>query len=259
MAWIEKVLRWTMGSYALRSADRILFTSLDYGRASSILPLLKGFEDRIGELPNGVDTLRFTPGKAPATLSARCRLASGDRVALLVAALDRAHYFKGVQVFLNALSKLPAEIKGVIIGDGDLRPVYEAAAHSLGLAERVTFTGRVSNEELPDYYRLADVTVLPSLTMGEAFGLVLVESMACGTPVVASNLPGVRTVVADGQDGFLIQPGNINDLAEKLNHLLKDAEMQAEMGRRGRKKVEELYAWPKVTDQLEGIYRSIVS
>jgi glycosyltransferase involved in cell wall biosynthesis len=84
-----------------------LFTSLDYGQASNILPLLHGREDRMGELPNGVDVGKFFPAKAPAALYERCQVAPGDYAVLLVAGLDRVHYFKGVEVFLKALAKLP--------------------------------------------------------------------------------------------------------------------------------------------------------
>ena len=257
-AWFERILRWTVGRYALRSASRLLFTSRDYGQASNILPLLHGREKRFGALPNGVDTGRFSPGQAPLALSERCRLYPDDHAVLLVAALDRAHYFKGVEVFLKALTRLPPNVRGVIVGEGDLRSSYETVAQTLGLAERVHFAGRVRDEDLPDYYRLADVTVLPSLTMGEAFGLVLVESMACGTPVIASDLPGVRTVITAGQDGYLVAPGDGEDLAQKMAYLVDDPGRRAEFGQRGRAKVEEKYSLPEVTDCLEKIYFSMV-
>jgi glycosyltransferase involved in cell wall biosynthesis len=258
-AWLEKFLRWTVGRYALRSAASLLFTSRDYGQASNIMPLLHRQEDRIGTLPNGVDTSRFSPGQAPVALYERCKVNPGDHPALLVAALDRAHYFKGVEVFLKALKMLPPYVKGIIIGDGELRASYETTARALGLAERVYFAGRVLDEDLLDYYRLADVTVLPSLTMGEAFGLVLLESMACGRPVIASNLPGVRTVVSEGHDGFLIQPGDITGLAAKLGFLLEDSKLREEMGNRSRAKTEAKYTWASVTEKLEQIYQSILS
>ncbi len=258
MAWIERLLRQTSGRFTLRSAERLLFTTRDYGQASYIRPLLVGREDKLGELPNGVDIEVFTPGAPPAELKTRCGLDHGGRAALLVAGLDRAHYFKGVEVFLRALAQLPADIKGIIVGEGDLRPSYEATARSLGIEERVVFAGRVSDAALPGYYRVAEMTVLPSVTMGEAFGLVLLESMACSRPVIASSLPGVRTVVADGQDGCLVQPGDADELAGSMQRLLDDPSLRQEMGRRGRIKVESKYAWPRVTDQLEQIYASVL-
>ncbi len=92
---------------------------------------------------------------------------------------------------------------------GELQEFYKHKATALGLSDRVAFPGFVPDERLPDYYRLADVTVLPSINSGEAFGLVLLESLACATPVIASSLPGVRTVVADGLN--LRRPLNSKD------------------------------------------------
>ena len=258
-------LRHSVGRLTLRAADRLLFTSRDYGEASYVRPMLRGRESAIGELPNGVDIKRFSPSDAAREVRERYPLASDDKVALLVAALDRAHDFKGVNVFLKALAQLAPTVKGVIVGDGNLRPTYEATAKALGLEARVFFAGRVSDAELPHYYRLADVTVLPSTTMGEAFGLVLVESLASGTPVIACNLPGVRTVVAheskeslDGKDGFLVEPGNATDLASKLNTFLTfPAAERRKMGQAGRAKVQKRYAWERIGAQLESIYQQV--
>ena len=246
----------TLGRWTLRSADRLLFTSADYGRASYVRPMMTGREQTIGELANGVDVTAFIPGPAPQHLRERYGLRDGDQVALLVGGLDQAHYFKGVDIFLQALSGLPAHVHGVLVGDGDLRPSYQARAAALGMTERIIFAGRVPDSELADYYRLADVTVLPSTTMGEAFGLVLVESMACGRPVIASDLPGVRTVVAEGVDGFLVPPGNSSTLAECLRTMLAvPAAQRHAMGRAGRRKVEERYSWEQIGARLEVIYR----
>ena len=137
---------------------------------------------------------------------------------------------------------------------------YEKLAHSLKLQDRVFFSGQVSNESLPHYYRMANVTVLPSTTMGEAFGLVLVESLACGTPVIASDIPGVRAVVADGVDGYLVRPGDVDDLGTKLLRILNMPDLQrAEMGAAGRRKVENKYTWEQSGYRLEAIYLQVIS
>lgn len=259
MAAIERTLRLTAGRLTLRAAARLLFTSRDYGNASYVRPLLRGREAQIGELPNGVDTTAFTPGPTDADLRSQHQLSTEDRVALLVAGLDRAHYFKGVEVFLQALAQLPREIKGVIVGDGDLRASYQATANTLGLSDRVRFAGRVSDADLPRYYRLADVTVLPSVTMGEAFGLVLVESLASARPVIATNLPGVRTVVSQDRDGLLVEPNDPAMLAQALRQILDDSEHSQTMGQAGRAKVESLYDWPQIGARLEAIYQQVLS
>jgi len=173
---------------------------------------------------------------------------------LLVANLDRAHYFKGVEVLLNALAQLPRRVKGIIVGEGDMRSQYESKARKLKIESRVVFAGRVPDTTLREFYQLADVTILPSTTRGEAFGLVLLESLACGTPVIASNLPGVKTVVADGKDGYLVKPGDVDDLTEKISFLLENRERIWEMGMWGRAKIVERYSWGKIIRKLETIY-----
>ena len=259
MAGVEKVLRHSAGRVTLRRAARVLFTSADYGRASYVRPLLKGRDHSIGALPNGVDTTTYSPVPPPVALRARYGLAPEDRLVLMVAGLDRAHYFKGVDILLTALATLPPHIKAVIVGDGDLRESYSATAHRLGLAGRVHFAGRVSDADLPDYYRLAHVTVLPSVTMGEAFGLVLLESLACATPVIASNLPGVRTVVAAGDDGLLVPPSDAGALADALTRIFADETERVAMGRRGRVKVVAAYDWVGIGAMLEDIYRDVLA
>jgi glycosyltransferase involved in cell wall biosynthesis len=254
LALAEKTLRWTVERLILRAAGRLLFTSQDYGRASYARRLLRGREHCIGELPNGVDTGSFSP-----RAEAACRHTPSTQNVLLVASLDQAHYFKGVHIFLQALAQLPATVQGIVVGDGDLRRAYEATAVELEIAPRVRFTGRVSNEELADYYRLADVTVLPSVTMGEAFGMVLLESLASGTPVVASSLPGVRTLVDHGGDGLLVTPNDPRALAAALQELLGDETRRCQMGMHGRAKVTAAFDWSHIGARLEAIYGEVLN
>ena len=256
---VATILRHSVGRLTLRGATRLLFTSRDYGQASYVRPMLEGCEEAIDELPNGVDITRFSLGPTSHDVQAHHPFTSDDRIALLVAALDEAHDFKGVGVFLKALAQLSHDVKGIIVGDGNLRAAYEAQVKAFRLSGRVFFAGRVSDEDLPHYYRLADVTVLPSTTMGEAFGLVLVESLASGTPIIASDLPGVRTVVANKMDGFLVQPNNDTDLANKLKRLLSiPPVVRQRMGLAGWRKVRQRYAWASIGKQLEEIYRDVL-
>jgi len=247
-----------IGRALMRAADRVFFTSLDYGRASRFADLLAGRRLQAVELPNGVDPQRFAPGPPSEDLVRRHGLAGKD-VVLFVGALDRAHYFKGVPVLLRALARIRRpDLAVIVVGGGDMRSIYEAEARTLGLTGQVRFAGFVQDEDLPDYYRLADVTVLPSTTMGEAFGLVLLESLATATPVIASCLPGVRTIVAHEQDGYLVPPGDVEALAGTLSELLSmpPARRRA-LGLAGRSKVENRYAWRRSGDRLECLYEDL--
>jgi glycosyltransferase involved in cell wall biosynthesis len=252
LSMVARVHHALFGARILEDARAVAATSLDYARSSLLTGLSRAL---VVELPNGVDVERFRIDLHGHHLRRRYELAEGSPVILFVGGLDRAHYFKGVSVLLQAAQALP-QASVLIVGEGDLREAYERQAHQAGLAARVRFAGRVSDQELPLHYALADVTVLPSITRGEAFGLVLVESMATATPVVASSLPGVRTVVDDGETGFLVAPGDPHDLAAKLRTLLADQGLRARMGAAGRRKVEQRYDWSRIGVQLEGLYAS---
>jgi glycosyltransferase involved in cell wall biosynthesis len=257
MGAVAGLLQHTLGRWVLRSADQLLFTSSDYGQASHARQLVHGCDDQIGELPNGVDTSIFTPSDRLCALREQYQLPLDQQIVLLVAGLDRPHAFKGVVPLIHAIAQLPAT-HALIVGDGELRSSYETLAHKLGIHERVHFSGRVSDAELPQYYRLADVTVLPSTTMGEAFGLVLLESLACGTPVIASDLPGVRTVVAHGQDGLLVAPNDSAALAAAISQIRRDTPSWHAMSIAGRAKTIAKYDWQQIGEQLEHIYQRIV-
>ena len=103
------------------------------------------------------------------------------------------------------------------MGNGNLRVEYERLAKELDLGEHVIFACSVSEEDLPKYYNLADLFVLSSIDSSEAFGLVILEAMASGVPVIASNLPGVRTLVKEGVTGYLAKAGDSEDLALKID------------------------------------------
>lgn len=260
-ALVSRALDALVSRPLMSCADRVCFTSLDYAHASQLAnPLIAQGRIQPVELPNGVDIKRFEPGQPARHLANDPRFA-GQRVVLFVGVLDRAHSFKGVDVLLHALAQanLPDTVL-LVVGKGDMLTDYQQQARNLGIASRVHFAGFVPDAELADYYRLADVTVLPSTTAGEAFGLVLVESLACGTPVIASALPGVRTVVADGRDGLLSPPGNADELAAKLHMLLSlPQEQRRAMGQAGRLKVEKNYAWSHIGTRLECIYYEVVA
>ena len=171
--------------------------------------------------------------------------------------MDQAHYFKGVSTLLKAIQQLP-DVHAILVGDGDLRSNYQQQAADLRLESRVTFTGRVASDQLPFLYRAANMVVLPSDTCGEAFGMVLLEAMSSGRPVIASNLPGVRSVVSDGDDGYLTPPDNVHSLTKTIKRIADMTPSQREaMGQAGRRKVEVKYSWERIGDRLEQMYSDV--
>lgn len=171
-------------------------------------------------IPNCVDTVRFQPGPKRADLVARYRLSDGPLL-LTLARLPGADRQKGVDEVLEALGRIIGEIpdaRYLIAGDGTDRPRLEQKARALGVADRVIFTGYVPESEKADHYHLADVFVMPS--RGEGFGIVYLEAMACGVPVVASRVDGGREAVRDGALGFAVDPGDQDELVDAVRRSL---------------------------------------
>jgi glycosyltransferase involved in cell wall biosynthesis len=124
----------------------------------------------------------------------------------------------------------------------------------LGLNDRVEFRGRLCREALRDAYRQADVLVLPSTNAAEAFGLVAAEAQACGVPVIASRLPGVRRVVLHEKTGLLVEPGSAVDLAQAIDALLTDRSRRARLGLEARLHALRQYRFDVHIDHLLEIY-----
>ncbi len=236
-------------------ADRVLVSSLDYAEHSALGKL--GLGSQIEELPFGIDLTRFHPGSEP---SVREGMGIGPEqaLALFVGGMDTPHAFKGVPVLLEALAHLPdVPLTVALVGDGDLRPVFEQTAIHLGLSSRVRFLGNVADGELPALYRAADLHVLPSTTRGEAFGMVALEAAASGIPSVVSDLPGVRTVVLDGETGLRVKPGDPDALAAALRRLVQEPGPRRALGAAARARAEHAFAWGPLMDRLEFVYRTL--
>jgi len=248
----------TLRPSIMRAADRILVTSFDYARSSALKKRCLQEPSMFRELPPAVEAERFAPGERPAELFKRYGLDEQRPIVLFVGGLDRAHYFKGVNILIQALtSKGLEDVQSVIVGGGELIEEYRSEAKRLGVADRVTFTGPVSDAELPLHYRLADVFAFPSTDRSEAFGIAALEAMSSGVPVVASDLPGVRTIVRPGETGFLAKPGSVSAVAVRLRDVLHDARRAKELGEAGRRMALEEYSeqrriekWERISNEL---------
>ena len=244
----------------VKDVKSIVFSSWDYIQKGQLKKYIVKEPQKFIEIPFGVDTTveqkTQISSRAFEELKRKLRLKDGDKLLVFVGGLDKAHYFKGIDILLPALSKLKTEkVKVLIVGEGDLRPYYENRAKELGVEDQVIFAGRVSDEELPFYYRLGRGLVLPSIDKSEAYGMVLLEAMANGLPVIASHLPGVRRVVGEGEErrGFLINPSDITELTQAIDSLLEDAEEGKQMGERAKAWVTRERSVEKETKTLESL------
>jgi phosphatidylinositol alpha-1,6-mannosyltransferase len=159
-------------------------------------------------LPNTVDLSYFTPGEPDPGLLDRWGL-RGRRVLLTLARLEARERYKGIDEIIDIMPSLGAEFPDlvyVIAGDGSDRPRLEAKVRTAGLSDRVVFTGYFPESEKRDLYRAADVFAMPG--HGEGFGIVYLEAMACGIPVIASTMDGSREAVRDGMLGLTVNPSD---------------------------------------------------
>jgi phosphatidylinositol alpha-mannosyltransferase len=199
-------------------------------------------------IPNGVEIARFDRNKvAPLP-----QFQDGRPNILFV---GRPEKRKGVGFLLRAYPLVKSEFpdaRFIIVGAGDWEDSpYRAYIERHNMRD-IVVVGRVSEADLPRYYRSADVLCSPA-TQGESFGIVLLEGMASGLPIVASDIEGYRQVVSDEQQGILVPPRDERALAAALCNLLQDAELRAVMGERGLQTAAE-YSWQRVAEQVLDFY-----
>ena len=198
-------------------------------------------------IPNGVDTERFCCGARP-----RPDLSDGKLNILFVGRLEKR---KGVPYLLSAFAEVKKELpqaRLILAGPGKLlRAEYEKTVEEKGLDD-VQFPGFVPDAELPGYYRSAHVFCAPA-THGESFGIVLLEAMASGVPVVASDIDGYNSVVVDGQDGLLVPPRNPESLARTLVAILKDGPLRQQLSRAGVAKAQQ-HSWANIAHRVMNCY-----
>jgi len=225
---------------------------------------------KVRTVPCGVDTEMFHPMTAAERRAARRRLdvSSIARYALFV---GRIEPLKGVETLLRAVHKLAetedavGEMVKLLVVGGDvatskavldaemLRLQYLAA--DLGICDRISFVGAQPQEKLRDYYASADVVLMPSRY--ESFGMVAVEAMASGTPVIASRVGGLAYTVRDGQTGYLLAHDDVNAWAEAIHRVLDSPLLRAELGQQASSHAH-LYAWAQIAMRIDALYAEVL-
>lgn len=213
---------------------------------------MKYFPGEYEIIPNGIDSVRFHPGIAPVE-----GLRDGKLNILFVGRMDRR---KGLPYLFKALPiiqrSIPRLVRLILVGEGNLRRKVMPRPISLGGAE-IMAVGRVDAELLPRYYASADIFCAPA-TGRESFGIVLLEAMATGVPIVASDIPGFRKVVKRGKDGILVAPGSPAEIADAVVRIASDPAMAARMTTAGREKALA-YDWNSITVRLEESFRNLLN
>ncbi len=218
-------------------------------------------------IPNGVDPKMFhsTGRKKRDTtrLQERLSIPEGDAV---VFALGRIVLKKGFDILIQALrivtQKYP-NVTFIIGGDGTDLQRLKALSDELGVSECVRFPCTIHRAAVPTYFHLCDIFTLPAVfdPKGNVDGCpnVILEAMACGKPVVASNISGIPVVVKNGETGMLVKEKNVEELAAALVHLLTDTEKREEFGRAGRERILNELTWDKIIEQFKDVYQNGVN
>lgn len=228
----------------LRAYERFVLPRLfaTAERVVAVSPTALGYGLPNAELISpGVDPEVFVPGAG----QRRPRV-------LYVGRLDRSSSWKGVHVLISAFSRLRLTVPEVglrLVGDGDAVPELRDLADRLGCLDGVEFAGHRRGADLVREYQEAAVTVLPSLTEAESFGMTLVESMACGTPVIGSRVGGIVHVISEDETGLLVEPGEPRALAEACERVLTQPDLADRLAAAGRAAAVGRFAWPVRLDQ----------
>jgi rhamnosyl/mannosyltransferase len=172
--------------------------------------------------------------------------------------VGRLVYYKGVDVLIDAMAHIHATL--LIVGEGPLEAELRRRAVVRGIQDRVVFLGEVAAESLPAYYHASDVFVLPSVANTEAFGVVQLEAMAAGVPVVSTKLPtGVSWVNEDGVSGLLVAPGDPIALADSIGRLLADPVLRNRLGQNASRRAELLFSRDRMIESFKDVIEGAVT
>jgi len=246
---LEPAIRLDEETRIVSGADRIVAANVV--ERAELLRDYAAPDSRVAIIPCGVDTDLFVPGDRG---QARRRLGLDDRPLLLW--VGRLAPIKGLDTLLDAIAQLPTtdgRVRLLVVGGDADEPTngHEASLRRrierLGLEDSVQFVGPQPQSVLPLYYAASDVTVLPSYY--ESFGMVALEAMACGSPVIASRVGGLVTTVRDGVTGFLVPDSDVRALAERIGSLLADPDLRWRIGREGVRWAAQ-HRWPCVAEAV---------
>ncbi|MBW3584242.1 MAG: glycosyltransferase family 4 protein [Euryarchaeota archaeon] len=240
---------------AFAALDRVTFERAMLGGSAGIVAVspfvrdnaLAAHKERTCIVPPGVDRSVFSPGGR-----------SDGRTILFAGPLSRSYSWKGLDVLLEAFRivkvRMP-DARLMLVGEGDRMQELERFAEEVG---DVSLPGRLPEQGLVEAYRGSAVTVLPSTSDAESFGMVLAEANACGRPVVGSRIGGIPYLVRHGDNGLLAAPGDPVDLAERILEVLSDPEEATRMGARGRHRIAADHDWDRLTSATEEVLEDAV-
>ena len=234
-----------------RRADCVIVSSPSLAADSRLVAVAR----RVAVIPFGIrlERYRVVDGHRAALVEQIRAATPGPRVLFV----GRFVYYKGVHVLIDAMSECPGTL--MLVGEGPLEGELRRRVIERGLQDRVVFAGQVTDEALPAYYQASDLFVLPSIARTEAFGVVQVEAMAAGIPVVSTNLPtGVPWVNQDGVSGLVVPPGDSQALGRAIGTLLADGPLRARLGGQASARADRLFSRRGMIDAFRNVVETVV-
>jgi glycosyltransferase involved in cell wall biosynthesis len=234
----------------LRKCAAIIATSEKYVETS---PVLSDYVDRCRIIPYGIPIKQFSAYDSGEI--ARIRKQFGPR---LIISVGRLIYYKGFMHLVDAMRNIDGHL--LIVGEGHLREDLESRARANKVSHKITFLGEVLNDDIVPYYHAADVFALASIARSEAFGIVQLEAMACGKPVVNTDLDsGVPCVSLHDKTGLTVPPNDPVALAGAINKLLEDPELREAYGRAARDRVDDEFDQDVMLERMVELYSQVLS
>ena len=222
---------------------------------ASLSPALSRYSGKTAVIPFGIDPAAWT---TDAEIERRAQEIRAEIAKPIVLFLGRLVGYKGVDVLIRAASLLSVHV--VIAGDGPMRSQWMAQASAIAGCATFEFPGALSDGDVKAWMHAADALVLPSITRAEAFGVVQLEAMASGTPVISTNLPsGVPWVNRHGETGLVVTPGDVSALRSAIETLLADAPLRSRLGAAGIERVRSDFTLDRMADRFVALCEEIAS
>jgi rhamnosyl/mannosyltransferase len=236
--------------FALARAARIIVASPTLAASA---PELQDWQNKCGVIPYGIDPVREHPSEQIGRRVESIRTEQGRPIVLFV---GRLVPYKGVDVLIEAMRGVAGV--ALLVGDGPERRPLEQRTRALGLCDRVKFLGSVGDDELSALYHACDLFVLPSVTRQEAFGVVQIEAMARGKPVISTDLAtGVSFVNRHGETGLVVPPRDPDALRDAIRHLIENPERRAALGAAAARRTRALFSADRMIESTLSLYREV--
>jgi N-acetyl-alpha-D-glucosaminyl L-malate synthase BshA len=245
--YFPKPFKKSISKLILKNADAAIALTNDMKRK-----MQETYSKDVFVIPNGIEPERFyrTQGDE---IRVKLEIKVNQKLILFV---GRLHPVKGVKYLIKAMDivRQKNNAKLILVGKGPEENSLKTLVKQMHLEDYVKFIGQVPNEQIPSLYAAADILVLPSLS--EGFPVTVLEAMASGLPIIATRVGGLPEVIEEGRNGFLVEPKNPKQIAEKILLLLENNKLRENISKNNIRKAMS-YSWQNVVQQLENVYRKI--